>query len=111
MNYEIDLKLNEEIKRVQEKLELCDAGSDEYKILCERLGELYKMKNDSRRMFTERMDKILGHVLGAVSIGTTLVFSHYWYKQGFMFEEKGSLTSNTFRDVRASRPKLSFFKR
>ena len=108
---EIDLKLTEEIKRLQTQLELELPGSDSYKVLCERLSDLYKMRNDSRRMITERMDKILCHVLGAVSIGGTLMFSHYWHKQGFLFEEKGSLTSNTFRDIRASRPKLSFFKR
>ena len=112
MMNDIEMKLNEEISRVQTELTLTEPVSDDYQKLVGRLNELIKARNECQRTRSECWEKFLSFGLSVGTAVGTLALSNRWYKWGFEFEKSGALTSTTFRDIRSGKLlKIPFFRK
>ena len=103
--------LERQIETEIQGLATMDPDSDEKAKAVENLTKLHKLKIDEAKVELERQTKDdekkhrfikLGVDVGLVGVG--LVFNHYWRKKGFKFEEEGTFTSNTLREIMRSNP-------
>lgn len=95
--------LNEEIKEDLEVLTELDLSSDEYTIAVDNLAKLYKLKIEEEENEKERKDqknhRFMTYILEGAGIILPLGFYAIWMNKGFKFEETGTITSKTFKDL------------
>lgn len=113
--------LEEEIKNGIEHLGSLSFGSEEHSRAVETLGKLYKLKLDEDKNANEHMEKMedqetdhdfkraqldeavkdryfrLG--MAVAELVLPLMFYGIWMRRGFKFEEDGTFTSQTFRNL------------
>jgi hypothetical protein len=124
MNEKIESLLTDEIVREIEGLASMNPSTDEYAEAVESLVKLYKLRIEELRCKNERDDMIcdcLDHIddtnikkkqlsfekmdrffkLGVDLAGIILPLAFYavWMKRGFKFEETGTYTSGTFKNL------------
>ena len=58
-----------------------------------------EQQKNARQARDTKIDRIVKIAVGAVELLVPLGFYGMWMKQGFMFEEKGSFTSTTFKNL------------
>lgn len=100
---EINEKMQEEMSKLLEKLEILDPSSEEYSVVLEDLERFNKLVGDNKNIVIDEQkaknSKVLEYLKLGVSsaslVGTT-VFYGIWLRRGFKFEETGSFTSKTF---------------
>jgi CRISPR/Cas system CMR subunit Cmr4 (Cas7 group RAMP superfamily) len=104
MKDEIKGMLDREIQSQLQELSLCDPGDEDYKAKADAIEQLYKLRLEEKKLVEARSDR-KGKVVGE-AIGVALPVACYVVGMvlGFRFEEKGSISSLTFRNV------LSWFK-
>lgn len=113
--------LEEEIKNGIKHLKSLSFGSEEHSHAVETLGKLYKLKLDEDKNDNEHMEKMeyqetdhdfkraqldeavkdryfrLG--MAVAELVLPLMFYGIWMSRGFKFEENGTFTSQTFRNL------------
>lgn len=103
MNIETNVNLTETIEKVMERMSHLDETSEEYRKLVNVLADLYKLKIEEDRKSTDvdekRKDRL--YKLGTDLAGIILPLCVYtvWLRRGFRFEETGTITSQTFRNL------------
>lgn len=110
MNEENKVLLAEEIKHEIEHLKVLQYGGQEHALAVESLSKLYKLMIDDEKFFAEHEDKNvqlkesikdryfrLG--IAAAELLIPLIFYGIWMNRGFKFEEEGTFTSATFRNL------------
>lgn len=85
--YNDSSKMSEEMQMERERFEIEKKKIDK--------DELVRLKDDSDK----KKDRIIKIVLESSSIILPLIFYGIWMKRGFEFEENGSYTSTTFRNL------------
>jgi len=113
--------LDEAVKGLLEKLQTLDASSDEYRKTAESLKILRSLQIDDRKAFLDHQEKVdqtttddqlkreqmradwffkIGDlVMKGLGIVLPLRFYAKWMKMGFKFEETGTFTSSTFKNL------------
>lgn len=98
--------LDDEIQGVLNGIQNLTPNSDEYTTIVQNLDTLYKLKLEEQKVKScdeesKKQDKlkILGYILEGAGIVLPLVFYGVWMRRGFKFEETGSYTSNTFKNL------------
>lgn len=74
-------------------------GSEEMTTAIENVNKLYKLKLEDERLREEAKDKWLKLGGDLAKLVATLTFYGAWMRKGFKFEEVGSITSTTFRNL------------
>lgn len=111
----VEKELEDVIKKEIEQLESFEPGSPEKTNAVNDLKKLYELKQTDDKIRMEltnsalnerarkeqidenRTDRIVKVVVAGVELGVPLVFYWIWLRMGFKFEEKGFISSNTFR--------------
>ena len=100
--------LDAEIASLIECLDDLEPNTEEYSKITDNLNILYKLKIEQEKNETDSKDqkkfRIIGYALEGVGIVLPLVFYGKWMKKGLKFEETGTFTSTTFKDL------IRFFK-
>ena len=95
--------LDEEIKSLIECLEDLEPNTKEYSATTENLNVLYKLKIEQEKNESDSKDqkkfRTIGYILEGAGIVLPLIFYGGWMKKGLKFEETGTFTSSTFRDL------------
>ena len=110
MNDEIGKLLDEVIILELKELKTLDQDSSERQDAVNNVVKLYQIKNDEAKIHLDDIEKIVkrfderifGYLkLGVelIGIGAPLVFYAVWMGRGFKFEETGTFTSNTFKNL------------
>lgn len=118
--FDVREMLEEEIAKQIEAISLLPDGSEEQAIAIDNLAKLYKLKIEDDKIhldYTERYDARMQDAelkksqmddktdryikIGAdiVIPVATLMFYGIWMNKGFKFEESGSISSTTFRNL------------
>lgn len=118
--FDVREMLEEEIAKQIEAISLLPDGSEEQAIAIDNLAKLYKLKIEDDKVhldYTERYDARMQDAelkksqmddktdryikIGAdiVIPVATLMFYGIWMNKGFKFEESGSISSTTFRNL------------
>jgi hypothetical protein len=118
--FDVREMLEEEIAKRIEAISLLPDGSEEQAIAIDNLAKLYKLKIEDDKVhldYTERYDARMQDAelkksqmddktdryikIGAdiVIPVATLMFYGIWMNKGFKFEESGSISSTTFRNL------------
>ena len=134
MEDELRDQLNELIQKELAKMDGMSIGTEEYETASQSLERLYKLAVQDARQQAEYVDQMnrddierkkyeldkdhktaelreqrksnymqLG--LSAATALATMWFYNVWMKKGFQFEETGTFTSTTLRDIRNKIPK------
>lgn len=134
MDEEMRDQLNELIQKELVKMDGMSIGTDEYETASQSLERLYKLALQDARQQAEYVDQMnkddierkrfeldkshkaaelreqrknnymqLG--LSAATALATMWFYNVWMKKGFQFEETGTFTSTTLREIRNKIPK------
>lgn len=99
-------QLTEEIA----KLSTMEDGSEEKTATINGISQMYKLKIEEERMKSEfkaqdlereenRLDRIITHVLDGAKLVLPLGVYLIYLRKGFKFEETGTFTSQTFRNL------------
>ena len=111
----MNLKIEEVLENELRELKNLEIGSDEYLKALNGICKLYELENEKSRYEEElrraeqrhketlreqRIDRYIRIGEFACSTFVPLVFYGFWYKIGFKFEEEGTFTSQTFRNLR-----------
>lgn len=116
--------LTKSLRESIEGLECLEFGSAEWLKAVEGIEKMYKVKvevfkaesdcvenrertyaaereNDikKRQLAADRKDRIIRYVISGAEIVIPLIFYGIWMGKGFKFEESGSYTSTTFRNL------------
>lgn len=113
--------LNEEIKTQIRSLSEFEIGSQEMGAAIDDLVKLYKLDLEERRVENDakekeknreiediskkvqaeaqRVDRFINVGIAAAEIILPLIFYGVWMRRGFKFEENGTYTSTTFRNL------------
>lgn len=103
--------LERQIETEIQGLAIMEPGSEEKTKAIDDLTKLHKLKIDEAKVELERKAKKdekqhwyikLGVDAGLVGVG--MAFNHYWRKKGFKFEEVGTFTSHTLREIMKFNP-------
>ena len=101
-------KLDAEIASLIECLDDLEPNTEEYSKTTENLNVLYKLKIEQEKNETDSKDqktfRIIGYVLEGAGIVLPLAFYGKWMRKGLKFEETGTFTSTTFKNL------VRFFK-
>lgn len=95
MNEDIRNLLEEEIKSGIKNLAFLPSGSEEKSTAIDDLTKLYKLRIEEE----SRKDRFLRVGVEAAGIILPLIFYGIWLRRGFKFEETGTFTSTTFRNL------------
>jgi len=102
----IDVLLEDEIAFRLEELNGLPLDSEEFGKACESIDRLYKLrieklKGDLEKKNSNRalMSNILNVGVSTAVAGASLLFKNKWLKRGFIFEEKGSISSDLTRSL------------
>lgn len=106
MDKEIKSKLDEEILSLMENMSQLDPSSEEYKAIADNLSTLHKLRNDERKLDCEEeqaieqnKDRYIRLGICVAEIIVPLMFYTCLVNKGFKFEETGTFTSTTFRNL------------
>ena len=110
MEDEIKQKLDKEIEREIEEMELALPTNEGYGAATERLEKLYKLKIESEKAEHEvrttnqqladtKKDRWIKLAVDAAGILLPLGFYGIWMRRGLEYEKDGSFTSATFRGL------------
>ena len=95
--------LDEELKSLIGCLEDLEPNTEEYSAITENLNVLYKLKIEQEKNESDSKDqkkfRTIGYILEGAGIVLPLIFYGGWMKKGLKFEETGTFTSSTFRDL------------
>ena len=95
--------LNEAIFRELENLKNTAPGTEEYEETIANLDKLYRLRIDEDTVGNEkeknRMERYFRLGVDIFGIIAPIMFYRHWLKKGFEFEEKGAITSTTFRSL------------
>ena len=98
--------LDDEIQDLLGNLSDLEADSEEYSKIAKNLDTLYKLKIEEEKNKSELLNskdqnkfRIVGFILEGAGIVLPLIFYGGWMKKGLKFEETGTFTSSTFRDL------------
>ena len=87
--------LEKEIKTEIQNLSILETGSKEKSTAIDDLTKLYKLRIEEE----SRKDRFLRVGVEAAGIILPLIFYGIWLRRGFKFEETGTFTSTTFRNL------------
>lgn len=107
---DLSRKLDEEINRELVDMYLQDPDAEGYSAATERLAKLYKLRLEEREADSEieiksqqlkeaKTDRWFKVAIDSAGIVLPMVFYAVWMKRGFKFEETGTFTSGTFRQL------------
>lgn len=110
---EFTMVIKEEIERQTKELPNMDLGPDDYAKMSKGIADLTKAVTDYEKGQAEaeaekakvKRDTILNSVTTGVSIGglflgiAEFIKKGEWIKQGFVFEQTGSICSTTFKHI------------
>lgn len=117
MNEEIKKLLDEEIKAEIAEISYLESGSEQKSKAIEDLTKLYRLKideskNDDALMIQKQEQKLREDQkaeqvkdryfrvgIAAAELVLPLIFYGVWMSKGFKFEETGTYTSGTFRNL------------
>lgn len=121
MDKEIQKMVDDEIRSQIENMSKLKAGSDEKIKAAECLTKLYKLRTEEERadgemriesgkadsdfvlkehqLSEQKKDRWFKAVIAAAELGIPLIFYGVWMNKGFKFEETGTFTSQTFRNL------------
>lgn len=106
MTDRIEKRLEDEIIGEIESLGDLDPGSEDYKAVVDGIAKLCKaqteMENAKAENNTQRAKTILDRVrlcVDAAGIVLPLIFYANWMRKGLKFEETGTFTSTTFKNL------------
>ena len=105
--------IKEEIERQTKELPNMDLGPDDYAKMSKGIADLTKAVTDYEKGQAEaeaekakvKRDTILNSVTTGVSVGglflgiAEFVKKQEWIRQGFIFEQTGSICSSTFKHI------------
>ena len=94
-NKEIKDLLGEEIKTEIQNLSTLEPGSKEKSTAIDDLAKLYRLRIEDE----SRKDRYFRLGVEAAGIILPLIFYGIWLRKGFKFEETGTFTSTTFRNL------------
>lgn len=101
-------KLDEVIETDIESLNYLDPHSEEHTKTADNVVKLLKLKIEEERLKKDRIDqkihRIATYAIEVLGIVLPLGFYWIWMVKGFKFEEEGTITSKTFKDL------IRFFK-
>jgi hypothetical protein len=92
---EIKDLLGEEIKTEIQNLSTLEPGSKEKSTAIDDLAKLYRLRIEDE----SRKDRYFRLGVEAAGIILPLIFYGIWLRKGFKFEETGTFTSTTFRNL------------
>lgn len=95
----IDNSLQREIYKELENLKNLTPGSEEHAQAVESLKKLFEIKVDDHNKTEKKFDRYFKYGIASAEILLPLMFYAYWMRKGFKFEETGTITSNTFRNL------------
>lgn len=125
MNSEVNHVLVDEVEAEIEYLSTIGVGSEEQKAAVDSIVKLYgliledeKQSHDIQLQEKEKSDKhdkdkqesIFNRIKLAAEVAmfaTEMLVISYWTRRGFIFEEEGSFTSSTLRNLFKNRPKIN----
>lgn len=111
---ELSMEDKDKTENVSDVINLCKAMIEDDKVKLDNEEKIKKRETDERTLkearesdekFKEQQeknqkwDRRIKYGLDAASIGLPLLFYGIWMKQGFRFEETGTYTSQTFRNL------------
>lgn len=111
---ELSMEDNDKTENVSDVINLCKVMIEDDKVKLDNEEKIKKRETDERTLkearesdekFKEQQeknqkwDRRIKYGLDAASIGLPLLFYGIWMKQGFRFEETGTYTSQTFRNL------------
>lgn len=102
--------LDQEVETLIEKLKDCEQKPQERGELIQDIKELHKLRVDEIRLFKETentesesknqwIDRYIRVGVAAAELIIPLIFYGCWMRRGFKFEETGTYTSSTFRNL------------
>ena len=111
---ELSMDDKDKTESVSDVINLCKAMVEDDKVKLDNEEKIKKRETDERTLkeareadekFKEQQeknqkwDRRIKYGLDAASIGLPLLFYGIWMRQGFRFEETGTYTSQTFRNL------------
>ena len=111
---ELSMEDKDKTESVSDVINLCKAMIEDDKVKLDNEEKIKKRETDERTLkearesdekFKEQQeknqkwDRRIKYGLDAASIGLPLLFYGIWMRQGFRFEETGTYTSQTFRNL------------
>lgn len=109
MSYNREL-LDTEIESLIGALSTLNPGEEGYQETMDSLETLYKLRiedysaeeshrNEKAQILEQKKDRYFRLGLGVAELVLPLVFYSVWMRKGFKFEENGTFTSTTFRNL------------
>lgn len=102
----IDVLLEDEIAFRLEELNGLPLDSEEYGKACESIERLYRLRTEKlKNSIGDKNSKreLIGNVVNigvsTAIAGASFLFKNKWLKRGFIFEEKGSISSELTRSL------------
>lgn len=97
--------LDERIQGLLKSLNDHAPGTKEYEAVSTTLAELYKLKNEETKNENDvnrnerKMDRYFKLITDMSSVVLPLCVYVVWMRRGFRFEETGTITSQTFKNL------------